>query len=1377
MKSKAYILIFLFGWLVSSLSWAQNFQKISNKEGFNQNTVVEIVQDQHGFLWFATPNGLISFDGQKFTTHIGGPNQSNTISDNNISSLFVDHNGLVWIGNRIGLDIYIPSKERFVNIPIPEKNDINHISNDESNKIWINTGNGIKLIERLSNKDYQFEVVDFVSFDFIDNSTINSFHFSKEKLLLATTNGLFETTVNYSKSKTEISSKNLLSVPEFKNLNVLSIKEFEDGYWIGTDDGVFFGTITEGSFQVKKHFKKEYFEIKDRFPFVVISIFVDKSGANWFGTKHHGLIKYDLKKDSYTNYQHNPKNPNGISSTYINCVFQDNFDVIWLGTAQGGINKLDLYQKPFFNYQSNPFIKNSLSGNLITSILEDSRGYLWVSNYNNSLDRSKKRISKDKLSEIEFECLKDDLLLDEDDVIRQIYEDDRGIIWIGTDKAILYYNRKKDAFTKLNLLKNGKEINLESCFIIRQIDEKSMLFAGNQMVIVSITADDLEKKKKNVRVLSNLELPQNQLWCALEFKDKLWLGSNKGLVSVSIDNGSLSLIKTITAQPESKNKLTNDNIFSLHTDQSETLWICTFGGGLHKATVNEDGEIERMEYFNKSNLLPDNAIYGILESEKDVLWLTSDMGITRLNKKTLSSRSYDVTDGLLNNNFRQNAYYHGKTGVFYVGGLNGLTVFDPNNLSDNKIPPNTMLTKLYLNNKEVSVSDDKIKQTVLRNSILETSKIEISETNQSIGFNVVVQQNANPLKNKLAYKLEGLNSDWIYTENETSLINYTNLNPGIYHFITKAENTDGIWSEEKVNLELVVKPAWYNTWWSYLLYIIVIACSFIGVSVYFIKMEKIKNNLKFETLDKERMKEIHLNKLKFFTDISHEFRTPISLISGPVEKLLENSKNIEGSKYLSIIRKNTKRLLFLVDQLVNFRAAEQGVLPTKFKRLKIDDFISIVFDAFENYAQQLDVNFSYFIKGDKDEVVLDLNKTERILFNLLSNAFKHTPKYGSVTLVTEIFKNVPHNFIRFKVINTGEGIQEDQTERIFQRFYQVSKKENSNIVGGLGLAFCKTLVDHLGGEIEVESLPNKETTFSVTLPFSMDTIIPLTESELESTSFIKEWIPMIDDPNFNDDLEKLSEIDGEQPKILVVEDEHDIQKFLKNLLSEKYFVEIASSGKEAFEKAIDFQPELIISDIMMNGINGFELCEKLKLDFRTNHIPIIFLTALSEDNDLIKGLELGADDYLSKPFSPKHLELKVDKLLNKIRKNRTHYSKSTELPKSSDFLTEQNKKFLTSVNAIIEENLSNSNFGVEKLSSEMASSSSHFYRKLKGLTGQPPNAYIRNFRLNKAMELFSSGEVSSVKEAMYMVGIESKSYFTTSFKKLYGKNPSELIQR
>ena len=406
-----------------------------------------------------------------------------------------------------------------------------------------------------------------------------------------------------------------------------------------------------------------------------------------------------------------------------------------------------------------------------------------------------------------------------------------------------------------------------------------------------------------------------------------------------------------------------------------------------------------------------------------------------------------------------------------------------------------------------------------------------------------------------------------------------------------------------------------------------------------------------------------------------------------------------------------------------------------------------------------------------------MNKTERILFNLLSNAFKHTPKYGSVTLVTEIFKNVPHNFIRFKVINTGEGIQEDQTERIFQRFYQVSKKENSNIVGGLGLAFCKTLVDHLGGEIEVESLPNKETTFSVTLPFSMDTIIPLTESELESTSFIKEWIPMIDDPNFNDDLEKLSEIDGEQPKILVVEDEHDIQKFLKNLLSEKYFVEIASSGKEAFEKAIDFQPELIISDIMMNGINGFELCEKLKLDFRTNHIPIIFLTALSEDNDLIKGLELGADDYLSKPFSPKHLELKVDKLLNKIRKNRTHYSKSTELPKSSDFLTEQNKKFLTSVNAIIEENLSNSNFGVEKLSSEMASSSSHFYRKLKGLTGQPPNAYIRNFRLNKAMELFSSGEVSSVKEAMYMVGIESKSYFTTSFKKLYGKNPSELIQR
>ena len=1377
MKSKASIFIFLFCWFVSLLSWGQNFQKISNKEGFNQNTVVEIVQDQHGFLWFATPNGLISFDGQQFTTHTGGPNQSNTISDNNISSLFVDHKGLVWIGNRIGLDIYIPSKERFVKIPIPEKNDINHISNDESNKIWINTGNGIKLVERLSNKDYQFEVADFVSFDFKDDSTINSFHFSKEKLLLATTNGLFETTVDYSKTNTKVYSEKLRTITELKGLNVLSIKEFEGGYWIGTDDGIFFGTISEESFQVKKHFKKEYFEIQDRFPFVVISIFVDKSGANWYGTKHHGLIKYDSKKDIYTKFQYDPKNLNGISSTYINCVFQDNFDVIWLGTAQGGINKLDLYQKPFFNFQSNPFIKNSLSGNLITSILEDSRGYLWVSNYNNSLDRSKKKISKDKLSEIEFECLKEDLLLDEDDVIRQIYEDDRGVVWIGTDKAILYYNRKKDDFTKLNTIKNGKEINLESCFVIRQIDEKSMLFAGNQIVIASITADDLEKKKKNVRVLSNLELPQNQLWCALEFKDKLWLGSDKGLISVNIDNTSLSLIKIRTAQPDSKNKLTYDNIFSLHADQSDTLWIGTFGGGLHKATVNDDGEIERMEYFNKSNLLPDNAIYGILESEKDVLWLTSDMGITRLNKKTLSSRSYDVTDGLLNNNFRQNAYHHGKTGIFYVGGLNGLTVFDPNNLSDNEIPPNTMLTKLYLNNKEVSASDDKKKQTVLRNSILETNKIEISETNQSIGLNVVVQQNANPSKNRLAYKLEGFNSDWIYTENETSLINYTNLNPGTYHFITKAENTDGVWSEEKVNLELVVKPAWYNTWWSYLLYIIVIACTFIGVSLYFIKMEKIKNNLKFETLDKERMKEINLNKLKFFTDISHEFRTPISLISGPVEKLLEKSKDLEGSRYLRIIRKNTKRLLFLVDQLVNFRAAEQGVLPTKFKRLKIDDFISGVFDAFENYAQQLDVNFSYFIKGDKDEVVLDLNKTERILFNLLSNAFKHTPKYGTVTLEIEIFKDSPQDVIKFKVVNTGEGIHEGQTKKIFQRFYQGSKQENSNIFGGLGLAFCKTLVDHLGGEIEVESVLNKETTFTVTLPFSMDNVTSNPKSGLESPSFIKEWIPMIDDPDFNDDLGKLSETDHELPKILVVEDEHDIQKFIKNLLSEKYIVEIANSGLEAFDKVINFHPELIISDIMMNGMNGFELCEKLKLDFRTNHIPIIFLTALSEDNDLIKGLELGADDYLSKPFSPKHLELKVEKLLNKIKKNRTHYSKSSDLPKGSDFLTEQNKKFLISVNAIIEEHLSNSNFGVEKLSKEMGSSSSHFYRKLKGLTGQSPNAYIRNFRLNKAMDLFSSSEVSSVKEAMYMVGIESKSYFTTSFKKLYGKNPSELIQR
>jgi len=1374
MKYGSTLILFFLSLLFSQLSKGQNFQKISNKEGFNQNTVFEIVQDHYGFLWFATPNGLISFDGHQYTTYTGGPNQQNSISDNYISALFIDKEGLIWIGNRTGLDVYAPSRERFVRAPIPGQYNVNHIADDPSGRTWVSSDERIFLIEASATKNLQIKIAKTVSLELPSETRLSSFLFTKEKLLLATNNGLFE--VDYSEAETKIFTQSLRRIQSFKDMDILTIKEFETGYWIGTDDGIFFGQIQQNDFQVIKHYKKADFEIQDRFPFAVFSIFLDNSGNQWFGTQHHGLIKYDLKNDVFTKFQYDPKNSNGISSTFIYSVFQDNFDVIWLGTAQGGINKLDLHQKPFFNYQSNPFIKNALSGNLITSILEDSNGYLWVSNYNNSLDRSKTRIDKNKLNEIEFESLEDILPVDEDDVIRQIYEDDRGIVWIGTDKTILYYNRKKDSFTKANFYKDGKRIELGNCYTIQQVDDKRMFFGGNQMVLVSINRDEIDKAENNFKVLSNLKLIQDQFFCSLKLEDKLLVGSEKGLVSVSFENDFLEVIDIKTAQPEKKNKLVHDNIFSLLSDRSDTLWIGTFGGGLHKALINNKGDVEIIEYFNKSNLLPDDAIYGILESEDEFLWITTDMGISRLNKKSNTSSSYDVRDGLLQNNFRQNAYHKGKSGTFYAGGLNGLTIFDPKKLTDNINPPNTIVTKLYLNNREVS-ADNNQKKSVLKNSILDTDRIEISENIRSIGFYVVVQQNSNPFKNKFAYKLEGLNSDWIYTQIESSLVNYTNLNPGQYYFITKAENSDGVWSEEKVNLEIIVNPAWYNTWWSYLLFISLIISFFAGVSVYFIQMEKIKNNLKFETLDKERMKEINLNKLKFFTDISHEFRTPLSLISGPIEKLLEGSENLKNSKYLQIIEKNTKRLLFLVDQLVNFRMAEQGVLPSEMRRLKIVDFTSNVFDAFENYAEQLEINFSYIVKEDDDDVVMDVNKIERIIFNFLSNAFKHTPKYGSVTLSAETLKYSEDNHIQFKVVNTGEGIQADQIERIFQRFYQVSKNKNTNIVGGLGLAYCKTLADHLGGKIEVESEPKKETAFTVTIPYSIDANMPPTILDLESKSFIKDWIPMIDDPNYNTDLIEQTEIKADRPKILLVEDEKDIQDFIKNFLSEKYLIEIANSGTEAFNKVIHFQPELIISDVMMNGMNGFELCKKLKSDFRTNHLPIILITALTENDDLIKGLELGADDYIGKPFSPKHLELRIEKFLKKIKLSRTHYSKSSHLPEGSSLLTKQNEKLLRSINKVIEENLSNSNFGVEKLSSEMQISASHFYRKLKGITGQSPNTYIRNYRLNKAMAFFSSNEVSSVKEAMYMVGIESKSYFTTAFKKLYGKNPSEFIQR
>lgn len=1049
-------------------------------------------------------------------------------------------------------------------------------------------------------------------------------------------------------------------------------------------------------------------------------------------------------------------------------------------TAQGGLNKLDIAQKKFINYSKNPYDQKTITDNLITSILEDKSGKLWISTYNKDLYRSTTTINDSTASNIKFENFSNRLdVLKSKDRVRCFFEDKKGFIWIGTDSGLLVYNPTTDRFKKILLKNNGKIVSKQYFRSIYQIDDTHLILLGSKITVINNPWTEIETKSVPQIEVKTIHNTKDRIVYNSVLKDKqqnLWFATSNGLYIGSFDGKKINIKKHITDEGKSSHKLSFSNVFSLHEDYNGHIWVGTFGGGLNKISVDNNGMPSKIEYFRKSDILPDDAIYGILQEDNSNLWISTDMGLVKFNSDTNKVDVFDVRDGLAQNNFRQAAYFKGKSGYFYFGGLNGLTLFKPENIQLNSTPPKIIITSLFVNNKEIKIGETLNNNVVLEKSITETEQISISQNEQTIAFQLVVEHTSTPAKNKLAYKLEGFNDNWIEEPVGKKKVTYTNLSAGDYVFKVKAANADGVWSSEVKSLNISVLPPWYQTWWSYLLFFILIVLISLGIIIYFVQHEKLKQRLKYEQLDKERLDTINQGKFRYFTNISHEFRTPLTLITGPLEHIMSVNKDPEITKYLLIIEKSTKRLLNLIDQLITFRKAEQGYIDLKFSQNTLGGFIYPTTEAFENYAIEKNINFFYKVNSPNENIVIDTEKVERILFNFLSNAFKNTPQNGSISIEADIIHDSGKKMIQIDVIDNGKGIPAKDLDNIFERFYQLGNEDEKVSGGGVGLAFCKSLVNLLEGKISVKSEPFVETRFSVLIPSGNIEDLSEEERNANTKSFIKNWVPLSTDYK-KDTVDDFSNNTSKEHHLLIVEDEEDVQNFLVSTLSETYNVTIANNGQEALEKIKLKEPTLIISDVMMPEMDGFAFCEKIKSNPETCHIPVLLLTALGNNEDTIKGLEFGADEYVSKPFSIKVLKLRIKKLIDNTTKIKEHFTKKSSLPKKGIELSTRDKEFLKDVIKIMEANISDSNFGVVELSSEMNLSASHFYRRLKQLTGQIPNVYLRNFRLQRAAELLSKNDGTNVSEVMYQIGIESNSYFSTSFKKLYGVSPSEFLKR
>jgi len=1354
---------------------AQNFERFSNKEGFNQNTVNAIEQDKYGFLWYATPNGLIRYDGFEFKNFSAQSNDEHTISSNNITYLFNDQNGILWIGTNVGVNIYVPWLERFFTVPLKSNISVNKIDANNDDYIWITSS---KELIRCKIKDIGngvFEVSDNILDLKSESVEINTFTFGlNSSIVLGTNQGLKK--VEYQSESQTLKS----TIPDsddfnfFKDKDITEIIKTDNIFWVGTTKGLYSSNLDSNSDYLVKKIKVPNEDSR----FYVNSLFKDTDNTIWIGTIGDGLYKFNPILNSFKHFNYDSKNKNSISSQQINAVYQDNFNVIWLGTAQGGINKLDLFQKPFYSYTNNPYDNFSISDNLITSILEDNNGKIWISGYNEKLFRSTSAINETNVGAIKFEDLQNQLPIEANDVIRCIYQDKNKYIWFGTDKKVFVYNPRRKDFKQVQfLLKNGKALS----FITRkiaQINDTDIVLAGNRILVIENPWEVIDNSRQpKINFKSSLILKDSKVQSFLQdSSNQLWFGTDNGLLQCKYINGKIEIIRHYSENKTAGSKLSYNRVFSLYEDDNKNIWVGTFGGGLNKLTLDSASNSQKIEYFRKNDILPDDVIYGILPQEKsDNFWASTDMGLVRFNTDTNNVNVFDVSDGLIQNNFRQSAYHLGASGYMYFGGLNGLTIFNPNKIALNKQFSRVLITSLLINNKPVEIGEKLNNITILEKAISETDTITISKNQRIISFNLVAEHTSAPAKNKIAYKLDGFNKDWVETAEGKTAITYTNLSDGTYTLKIKSANGDGIWSEATKTLTLIVLPLWYQTWWSYVLLALIFLAIGVGVVFYFVQLEKLKQKLIYEQLDKDKMEVINQGKFKYFTNLSHEFRTPLTLISGPLDRVIEHNNNPESERFLAIIKRNTNRLLSLIDQLITFRQAEQGYLNLNFTKSTLGDFLYPTTEAFENYALEKNINFYYKVTSPNEEIVVDIEKLERILFNLLSNSFKNTPVQGTISIDASILFEDDVKKVKIDVIDTGRGIPKENLNNIFERFYQLGNQDGNVSGGGIGLSFCKSLVELFEGRISVKSKPNKETRFSVVIPSSKIDVATIDDIGVKE-SFIKNWVPLRANNNDKTDSGLTSE---KQHNVLVVENELDIQDFLNSALSIKYNITIANNGVEALKALKKTEFSTVISDVMMPEMDGFELCKRIKENPGTCQLPVLLLTALGDNVDLIKGLEFGADEYISKPFSLKHLELRLQKLIENNIKIKEHFSKYSFPPKNKKELgfSKRDLEFIENITKIIEKNLSNSNFGVEELSKEAGLSSSHFYRKLKQLTGQVPNAYLRNFRLQRAAELLDSNSGFNVAEVLYQIGIESNSYFSTSFKKLHGVSPSEYSKR
>lgn len=1317
-----------------------SFRHYKVENGLSENSVFCSIQDNKGFMWFGTKDGLNRFDGQNFVVYHTIPKDKNSIGNNFIRSFHEDKNKALWVGTEKGIYQYSYLQNNFQHFDKKTSRNespqsVNAITEDLKGNLWIATTSGLFKYEQGNNRltsymhnqgnkgsipanfvscvicdnkgivwvgtlsgglsRYNPKTNNFTNFKFSDenrsysNSVLRILEDSQGNLILGTVNeGLIFFDRITTKSESYLLETSLERIYYFRD-----IFEYSPGvYLVGSEHGLILFERSTGKITEMKSSTLVPTSLSDN---AIYSIYKDREGGIWVGSYFGGVNYISPKSNPFELYS--PlEYKNSVSGKAISQFCEDASGNLWIGTEDGGLDYFDVKNNSFKCYNHQPG-RNSLSYHNVHSLMLDGDN-LWIGTFAGGLN-----ILNTKTGKFSFYTSTNDIHSLNDNNVFSIYKDLTGTIWVGTITGLCKYNRANNNFDRIPVVALNTHI-------------------------YDIVQDHL-----------------GLIWVATY---------GRGLFCY---NPLSNVWKQYVNDPNNPKSISHNKVISIYIDEKKRLWLGTEGGGLCQYLYDKNC----FASYDVSSGLPNNVVYKVV-SDHDYLWLSTNKGLVRFNVESKAIKTFTKVDGLQGDQFNFKSGIKTRSGKIYFGGINGFNAFYPERLIENKYIPPVVISNLQLFNKNVVIGDN---DSPLKQSISYTDEITLNYNQSFINLEFVALSYCAPDKNQYAYKLEGFDKDWNNRGNDHK-ISYTNLPPGKYTLHIKGSNNDGVWNADGVKLKInILPPFWASPLALFLYVVILVGGSYFTVKSFKGKQQREKQ-LNLDRVHAEKEIELYNAKIDFFTNIAHEIRTPLSLIKAPLDYILKKYTDKELNEYLSVMDRNTNRLMSLVNQLLDFRKAEKNSYTVNFKQTNINELLQGIYESFKYSTDSKVLTFELNLPEMPLIVKADVECITKIMSNLLSNAIKHSKDKITLSLVVD--EGNPDNY-QIQVFDNGNGINSSETDKIFQPFYQIKTDKKQNQGTGIGLALVKLLVEIHGGNIKVESVENEFTSFTLNLPMIKDMAIEA-EADLQVLNQI-----IMPDIAPKENKQHVSYFNTELPSILIVEDNEDLNGFLVNYFKEDYSVLTTFNGSEAIKALESFSADIIISDIVMPEMDGLELCNLLKTNTLYSHIPVILLTARTDIKYKIEGLEHGADAYLEKPFSVEHLEAQVLNLLENREKLRENFIKSPLTPIRTIGKNKADEAFLLEITSIIEANITKVDFQVDEFATQIGMSRSNFYRKVKGISGLTPNDFIRLVKLKKAVKLMLDGE-TRINEICFMVGFNTSSYFAKCFRKQFGILPKDFIK-